>query len=102
MKATRLENELKKEIIGDVKKSDPRYPSLSSRASAAISEFRIARSGDDFIEKISKMQTNAEKVAAFQSFKAGMTNEEYAAKIRDYRVRRLISEDLAKLLLKNR
>lgn len=101
-KATKLENAMKKEIIGGVKKSDPQYSILESRANAAVKEFRVARANDDFITEISSMKTNAEKVAAFQRFKSSLTGDEYSAKIRDYRQRKLISDELAKLLLKNR
>lgn len=102
MKATKLENQLRKEIIGDVKKSDPSYSSLSSRATSAIKEFRLERSGDDFIKETSKLSTNKEKVAAFQRLKEKVGEEEFKKRLKEYQKNELVSDELAKLIRKNK
>lgn len=99
-KATKLENELKKEIIGDTKKTDPEYSKLVSRASSLIQDFRANRTGDEFISQLKEYNTNAAKVDKFKELRSELGDEAYKARIFEYKKQKLISDDLYNLIRK--
>jgi len=66
---TRLENEMKKEILDGKRPIDPEYKSLISRANAAIKEFRDRSFGDQFIIDLKEYSTNIAKADRFANLK---------------------------------